>query len=395
MHSQYRQIEHPPPPSSSFSSSDDVLNDDSMMDYEYSSHGSPIHATATTHLESRQRNRAVVLFTITTILLFADQNLMSPNLTAIAHDFGFTDTQRDSKLGGEIALAFFCLGAPASFVVGLLGDSSRVSRVWLFAWTVGLGEGACALTFFTTNYMQLYICRAITGFSMGGALPLIYSILGDLYSAEQRHMISSLVGIGTGIGIALGQGIAGFLGPSLGWRLPFLVVSVPALICAAAVLMTVAEPERGGMERAVRDHRHFQNDSQLGRSNSAMQEDDDCSARSSASRSSSMELAPLDLSEATNNNAPQLVRRGRKGQSKDDHGLGCHALDPDMLFVDETPNFSDQHWSTFKTLMKTPTVVFSLLQGAPGCVPWGIVNTYLNDYLSENRNMSVEVCNRG
>lgn len=29
-------------------------------------------------------------------------------------------------------------------------------------------------------------------------------------------------------------------------------------------------------------------------------------------------------------------------------------------------------------------------QGPPGCVPWGIVNTYLNDYLAVNRGMTVE-----
>jgi hypothetical protein len=49
------------------------------------------------------------------------------------------------------------------------------------------------------------------------------------------------------------------------------------------------------------------------------------------------------------------------------------------------------HWNAFRSLLSTPTVVLSLLQGAPGCVPWGIVNTYLNDFLSENRGMTVEV----
>jgi len=39
------------------------------------------------------------------------QNLMAPNLTAIANDFGFTAAERDQKLGGEIALGFFVLGA--------------------------------------------------------------------------------------------------------------------------------------------------------------------------------------------------------------------------------------------------------------------------------------------
>lgn len=38
-------------------------------------------------------------------LLYAEQNLLAPNLTAIAEDLG-------SKLGGEFALGLFILGAP-------------------------------------------------------------------------------------------------------------------------------------------------------------------------------------------------------------------------------------------------------------------------------------------
>ena len=37
------------------------------------------------------------------------------------------------------------------------------------------------------TYRGLYICRALTGISMGGAIPLIYSLLGDMYPADQRN----------------------------------------------------------------------------------------------------------------------------------------------------------------------------------------------------------------
>ena len=81
-----------------------------------------------------QRQRALILFSITTILLFADQNLMGPNLTAIADDFGFDAETRDRKLGGHISLGFFLLGAPASLSVGCLADTS--DRSFVFPWTV-------------------------------------------------------------------------------------------------------------------------------------------------------------------------------------------------------------------------------------------------------------------
>jgi len=49
---------------------------------------------------------AVILLALMNFFLFADQNLMAPNLTQIAHEFGFTDIQRDTKLGGNISFVF-------------------------------------------------------------------------------------------------------------------------------------------------------------------------------------------------------------------------------------------------------------------------------------------------
>ena len=90
----------------------------------------------------KKRQWALGLFSLTTVLLFADQNLMAPNLTEIAEEFGFDDEERDTKLGGHIAMAFWVLGAPAALLVGVLAD--RVNRSLLFALTVGIGEGVFA-----------------------------------------------------------------------------------------------------------------------------------------------------------------------------------------------------------------------------------------------------------
>lgn len=46
-------------------------------------------------------------------------------------------------------------------------------------------------TYFARTYPQLYVCRPVTGFSIGGALPLIYSVVADLFVAEQRHGVSA------------------------------------------------------------------------------------------------------------------------------------------------------------------------------------------------------------
>jgi MFS family permease len=310
-----------------------------------------------THRTKQQRRLALLLLSICTILLFADQNLMSPNLTAIATFFGFTDEQRDQKLGGDIALAFWVLGAPASLIIGCLADVH--DRIKLFAATIFLGEGACMATFWVHTYPQLYACRALTGLSVGGALPLIYSILGDMYSAEERHVVSSYVGIGTGAGISLGQGVAGFLGPKFGWRLPFMVISAPSLLCALLFFIFVDDPDRGGMEETVRSFH---------RRHPSVDDNDD-----TPPENGTIEMSPLPH----DSGSESIYGSSRSEQI-------CNPVNT------KEAHSAKSHWETFLHLLSTPTFLLALLQGTPGCVPWGIVNTFLNDFLAVDRGMTVE-----
>lgn len=76
------------------------------------------------------------------------------------------------------------------------------------------GEGPCLLTYFVTSYWQLFVLRALTGISIGGCLPLVFNLLGDLFDAQQRANVLSGVLIATGAGTAIGQALAGGIGTS-------------------------------------------------------------------------------------------------------------------------------------------------------------------------------------
>jgi len=191
-----------------------------------------------------------VLLAVTTTFVFADQNLMAPNLSAIARDFNMTDEERDQKLGGDVAIAFFLLGAPVSLLVGALTDS--FNRRNLFVAVVLFGEGPCLATAFISSYRQLFAMRALTGISVGGTVPLLYSLLGDLVPPSRRASVSAGVGIAQGAGIAVGQITAGYLGARYGWRLPFVAVACPAIACALLTLVFVEEPRRGQQEPGLK-----------------------------------------------------------------------------------------------------------------------------------------------
>ncbi|PRW58958.1 MFS family transporter: sugar [Chlorella sorokiniana] len=171
------------------------------------------------------------------------------------------------------------------------------------------------LTIFVTNYWQLFTLRLLTGIALGGALPVVFSLLGDLYDTSRRAGVSSMVQLATGIGLAAGQGIAGFVGPAWGWRWPFVIVSVPAVAAATFMLYTCHEPKRGGTEAALQAQ--FQEHS---------------------------------------------------------------------LFA-----YNEQlTWRKLGRLLLIPTNMLVISQGLFGCLPWGMILTYLNDYLSQNKGLSIQ-----
>ena len=152
--------------------------------------------------------RAFVMLCAGVFVIMMDQNLMAPNLSAIAHDFGFDDTERDVRLGGHISVAFFLLGLPAALVIGVLTDVIQRKRI--LVWTMILGQGPCVLALFVSSYWELFAIRTLTGVAVGGALPIVYSMVGDLFPANSRSYASMIVGMAMNFGGMFGQGVAGY-----------------------------------------------------------------------------------------------------------------------------------------------------------------------------------------
>ena len=258
-------------------------------------------------------------------------------------------------LGGWLQLAFFVVGSPASLIIGWAAD--RVPRLRLFVITVIIGEGPCLATYWVETYWQLFAVRALTGVAVGGCLPILFSLCGDMFPASERNYVASFLTIATGAGIAVGQIMAGTVGPAFGWRLPFLLASGPAIALALLLYATVREPGRGAAEDAVlrrrrarlaareeRDARIRENDERRGADDGRRGDDDgrrDAPAASSGSASSEEYSAKID--------AKKLWRQ-----------------------------------------LKIPSNAIILAQGLPGTVPWGMLNAYFVDFLHVQKGLTVE-----
>jgi predicted MFS family arabinose efflux permease len=148
---------------------------------------------------------------------------------------------------------------------------------------------------------------------VAGAFPIVFSLLSDIYGPKQRAIVSSVVQISTGVGLAAGQGVSGVIGPAFGWRLPFVLVAAPAIVVAVIMSFMTKEPIRGYNEL------HFMS-----------------------------------------------------------NGVSPHQQYSEHI-----------SWPKLKVLLGTPTNVLCILQGLPGCLPWGILLTFLNDFLAQEKGISV------
>ena len=302
----------------------------------------------------RRRWYAVALLTVTSAFLYADQNLLSPNLSAVAEEFGFDDREKDLYLGGYLQLAFFVVGAPASLIIGWLAD--KTPRVRLLAVVVAIGEAPCLGTFWVETYWQLFATRALTGVAVGGCLPLLFSVCGDLFPANERAYVATVLTVATGAGIALGQIMAGTVGPAFGWRVPFLLAAAPAMLLALAAYLTIEEPERGAMEQAVRERAR------------ASAETKDTERDTGVTRSPSGTTA--------------TTRSSRDARDERDERAAAAAVPFAYAAKIDLAKLRRQ--------LGVPSNALILAQGLPGTVPWGMLNAYFVDYLHAQKGLAVE-----
>ena len=194
----------------------------------------------------KRNNLALILMILIIGLLNADQNIINGMLGPIEKEFHVND--------GDIGLMsglFTLIGAMISLVWGYLSDKGN--RKNLFSYSILIGQLPCLLTYFAANYSQFFILRILTGIGVGVSFPTIFSMIGDMYDEEHRASVVAWVTTAMGIGQIIGMVLSGYLGPTFGWRLPFLLIAIPNLVILFLFHILVPEPERGATEESVKD----------------------------------------------------------------------------------------------------------------------------------------------
>ena len=135
-------------------------------------------------------------------------------------------------------------------IFGRLADMH--GRKMVLAVSILIFMGGSALCGLSTSMTWLIIFRALQGVGAGGLLPVAQTIVGDLYTLEQRAKMQGLFSSVWAIAAVFGPLLGGVL-VSLSWRLVFYV-NVPVTIVALLLLMSqFHEPVRHERHRQTLD----------------------------------------------------------------------------------------------------------------------------------------------
>jgi EmrB/QacA subfamily drug resistance transporter len=99
---------------------------------------------------------------------------------------------------------------------------------------------------------QLIFFRAIQGLGAGGVLPMAFTIVGDLFSLEQRARLQGLFSGIWGVSSIIGPLIGGFLVDTVSWHWVFLINLFPGAIALTLVWFAWKEERRtDGMKVSI------------------------------------------------------------------------------------------------------------------------------------------------
>lgn len=123
----------------------------------------------------------------------------------------------------SIGLLGMLVGAAVS---GMLAD--RFGRKPMFQWTVLIFSFATGLSGLAWSYASLLGARFLTGFGLGGELPIASTLVSEFSPAKARGRLLVILESFWAYGWILAALIAYFIIPQYGWRVAFLLGTIPA-----------------------------------------------------------------------------------------------------------------------------------------------------------------------
>lgn len=179
----------------------------------------------------------LAVLTLVYALSFVDRALVALLLEPIKQDLQLSDTQLGFLTGIAFGLFYATLGLP------IARWADRGNRVTITSLAIGLWGLTVMACMFVGNFIQLMCARVAAGVGEAGCMPPTYSLLGDYFSAaSERIRAMGLYMLASPMASLFAFIVGGRLNELYGWRMTFLIMSIPALLVALVVKLTVSEP---------------------------------------------------------------------------------------------------------------------------------------------------------
>lgn len=175
--------------------------------------------------QNKQTKRPFVLAAVMLAMFMGaiEATIVSTAMPAIVADLGgFT-------LYSWVFSAYLLMNAVTVLIYGKLSDLFGRKPILFFGIIVFLiGSILCG---FATSMKTLIIFRLIQGFGAGAVMPIATTIVGDIYSAEERAKIQGYLSSVWGISAITGPAVGGLLVQYVSWKYVFWI-NIPLGILA-------------------------------------------------------------------------------------------------------------------------------------------------------------------
>ncbi len=181
------------------------------------------------------RNRQIIGFAWAGwIFDFYDLILYSFLLIHIAKSFNLG--RHELGLVYSASLAITAIGG---ITLGYVGD--RIGRRPAIISSVLIFSIGTLLSAFAWDLTSLLVFRIITGFGIGGEWAAGHTLVNETLPKGKRGRASAIIQSGAPIGVALASITGAFLTPIIGWRMSFLVASVPSFLLVLLMIKYLPE----------------------------------------------------------------------------------------------------------------------------------------------------------
>lgn len=182
--------------------------------------------------------RYYLLFLLLLIFAFShvDRLALGLLLQHIGADLDLTDTQLGLLGGIAFALFYSVMGIP------IARWADRGNRVTIIAITTALWSvGACVYGI-AGNFWQLLLIRIGVAMGKSGVVPPAQSLIAHHFTRAERPRAMAIYLVGGPLSAVMGYSVAGWLNELYGWRITFMLLSLPGVCLAMLAWFTLREP---------------------------------------------------------------------------------------------------------------------------------------------------------